>query len=205
MAPDPVARKCRLAAKAKRVNVKPPKGFKPGTDVFGPQAAELQRRVALAVALREANAGVHEVPSGSNRGPRVEQYQAVDNIPGGGYAWCAAFVTWCYRQAFWPEDGWNVAYVPSWVAEARAGRHGLSLVSNPGAGDLVAFDWQGDGKHDHIGIVRWTVPVPGGRVAFTVEGNTSAGASGSQDNGDGVYKRNRFCRTGREVFIRVSS
>jgi hypothetical protein len=204
MAVDNEARKYRLAAKANRVNVKWPKGFKPGTDVFGPQAQELQRRVALAVALREV--GVKEV-GGNNRGPRVEQYQAVDDIPGGGYAWCADFVAWCYRQAGWPEsfEGWQEAYVPSWVAEARGGRHGLHAVANPGAGDLVAFDWQSDGKHDHIGMVRWAIRVPGGFVAYTVEGNTSGDSAGSQDDGGGVYKKRRFCRDGREVFIRVTS
>ena len=42
--------------------------------------------------------GVKETPPGSNRGPRVEEYlKSVHLDP--GFAWCAAFVYWCYEKA----------------------------------------------------------------------------------------------------------
>ena len=42
-----------------------------------------------------------EQPPGSNRGPKVDQYlTAVGlNPAGGSFAWCAAFVYWCFRKA----------------------------------------------------------------------------------------------------------
>jgi hypothetical protein len=42
--------------------------------------------------------GVKEVPPRSNSGPRVEEYLKSVNL-GPGYAWCAAFVFWCFKQA----------------------------------------------------------------------------------------------------------
>lgn len=50
----------------------------------------------LKVARKEI--GVKEVPPGSNRGPRVGEYLKSVNLDP-GYAWCAAFVYWCFKQA----------------------------------------------------------------------------------------------------------
>ena len=44
--------------------------------------------------------GVEEVPPGSNRGPRVDQYLIAAGLrPPPGYFWCMAFVYFCYREA----------------------------------------------------------------------------------------------------------
>ncbi len=45
--------------------------------------------------------GEESTPPGSNRGPRVDQYvTAVGLDPSdGSFAWCAAFVYWCFQQA----------------------------------------------------------------------------------------------------------
>ena len=51
---------------------------------------------AISVAQKEV--GVCEVPPGSNRGPRVEEYLKSVGL-GPGYAWCAAFVFWCFGEA----------------------------------------------------------------------------------------------------------
>jgi len=51
---------------------------------------------ALKIAFKEV--GVKEVPSGSNRGPRVEEYLKSVRLEG-GFPWCAAFVYWCVEQA----------------------------------------------------------------------------------------------------------
>ena len=54
------------------------------------------------------------------------------------------------------------------------------------AGSLVIWK-KGNTWKGHIGIVKsWN---KGGGI--TIEGNTSAGITGSQSNGDGVYKRAR--------------
>jgi hypothetical protein len=63
---------------------------------------------------------------------------------------------------------------------------------------LVFFDWNKDGKFDHIGIfVRW---IDQGRDVFeTIEGNTSAG---NDSDGGQVQRRERSQRaTYNVVFV----
>ncbi len=62
---------------------------------------EIVRTMSLAtLALQTAQGqlGQCEEPKGSNNGPMVNVYLAsVGLVP--GYAWCQAFVYWCYQQA----------------------------------------------------------------------------------------------------------
>lgn len=105
-----------------------------------------------------------------------------------GIPYCAMFVSYCLNWAGIEAAGLPGAYVP-WILSANsdAGR----LVANEDAqpGDLVMFDWQGDGVADHIGIVEENHPDEGWMQ--TIEGNTSPGSGGSQSNGGGVYRRAR--------------
>lgn len=105
-----------------------------------------------------------------------------------GIPYCAMFVSYCLNWAGFEAAGLPGAYVP-WILSANsdAGR----LVANEDAqpGDLVMFDWQGDGVADHIGIVEENHPDEGWMQ--TIEGNTSPGIGGSQSNGGGVYRRSR--------------
>jgi hypothetical protein len=81
------------------------------------------------------------------------------------------------------------------------GRHGLSVTSSPRPGDLVAYDWDWNGEHDHVGIFE-----SGDRYAWTaVEGNTSPeGSSGSQSNGGQVCRRQRNANQAAVVFVTVA-
>lgn len=105
-----------------------------------------------------------------------------------GIPYCAMFVSYCLNWAGFEAAGLPGAYVP-WILSANsdAGR----LVANEDAqpGDLVMFDWQGDGVADHIGIVEENHPDEDWMQ--TIEGNTSPGSGGSQSNGGGVYRRAR--------------
>lgn len=105
-----------------------------------------------------------------------------------GVPYCAMFVSYCLDWAGIEAAGLPGSYVP-WILSANsdAGR----LVANEDAqpGDLVMFDWQGDGVADHIGIVEENHPDEGWMQ--TIEGNTSPGSGGSQSNGGGVYRRAR--------------
>ena len=105
-----------------------------------------------------------------------------------GIPYCAMFVSYCLNWAGIEAAGLPGAYVP-WILSANsdAGR----LVTNEEAqpGDLVMFDWQGDGVADHIGIVEENHADEGWMQ--TIEGNTSPGSGGSQSNGGGVYRRAR--------------
>ena len=105
-----------------------------------------------------------------------------------GIPYCAMFASYCLNWAGIEAAGLPGAYVP-WILSANsdAGR----LVANEDAqpGDLVMFDWQGDGVADHIGIVEENHADEGWMQ--TIEGNTSPGSGGSQSNGCGVYRRAR--------------
>lgn len=105
-----------------------------------------------------------------------------------GVPYCAMFVSYCLDWAGVSAEGMPGAYVP-WIlsANSEAGRLVASEDAQPG--DLVMFDWQGDGVADHIGIVAENHPDEGWMQ--TIEGNTSPGTSGSQSNGGGVYRRAR--------------
>lgn len=105
-----------------------------------------------------------------------------------GVPYCAMFASYCLNWAGVEAAGLPGSYVP-WILSANsdAGR----LVANEDAqpGDLVMFDWQGDGVTDHIGIVEENHADEGWMQ--TIEGNTSSGSGGSQSNGGGVYRRAR--------------
>ena len=110
--------------------------------------------------------------------------------------WCGCFVSYSYTKVghylFLP-------YVPNIVSWARAGLHGLYEVKEPKKGDLVCFDWQGDGLYDHVALVESF----DGTTIHTLEGNTlPPDGVGDQGNGGGVYRRERSV-TIRHVFVRV--
>ena len=104
-----------------------------------------------------------------------------------GVPFCAMFVTWCFRQWDATPPGGDFAYVPHVIQRAAATDQ---LVNKYDAefGDIVCFDWDGDGVADHVGFVYENH----GSYVQTVEGNTSSGSGGSQSNGGGVYSRARY-------------
>ena len=85
--------------------------------------------------------------------------------------WCALFVSWCEDQCGYIDEG----KAPSFAMVSDGGdwfkRHDQWLDKDgmPEPGDLIFFDWEGDGDRDHVGIVT---AVRNGKV-FTVEGNSS--------------------------------
>lgn len=98
--------------------------------------------------------------------------------------------------SYWADKSGNLdvvgkfAYCPSHVNwfKARGRWHSRSVAAK--AGDIVFFDWDGDGVADHVGIVEKDSKA--GAAVATIEANTSAGTAGSQSNGDGVYRRTRY-------------
>lgn len=97
-------------------------------------------------------------------------------------SWCMEFIWWCFKQAgmdFYKTASCTACY--KHYASRAVSRNSLK------PGDIVFFDWDGSGDCDHVGIVE---SVGSSRVT-TIEGNTSSGNSGSQSNGDGVYRRYR--------------
>ena len=65
------------------------------------------------VNIASGEIGVREA-TGNNDGDKVESYLRYTDL-GKGYAWCAAFASWCYGQAGLPEprNPWSPALVPN--------------------------------------------------------------------------------------------
>ena len=105
-----------------------------------------------------------------------------------GIPYCAMFVSYCLNWAGIEAAGLPGAYVP-WILSANSDASRLVANEDAQPGDLVMFDWQGDGVADHIGIVEENHADEGWMQ--TIEGNTSPGSGGSQSNGGGVYRRAR--------------
>lgn len=152
-----------------------------------PEPSEL---ALAALAVAESKVGVHEVPRNSNKGKEVEMFLKSVGL-GKGYAWCAAFVYWCFGQAAGnfkienplPKTGGVLDHNNK--AKAAGVKRLLDtekVLVQPG--DI--FIMQFAGGRGHTGIVE-SVDLKNKRV-FCVEGNTNE--QGSRE-GDGVYKKYR--------------
>ena len=156
--------------------------------------------------------GVKEQPANSNHGPTVWRRDAkgrsrrggIDywcfraNGIRGGYPWCAAFATGCFREAGRVIGDARRASVGFF--EAWASQHGY-LVKRPYRGDLVCYRFDSDDWPDHIGIVERVLALPGGGKPFLIrvlEGNTSYGDNA---NGGKVMLRTRLAYRCR--FVRI--
>lgn len=134
--------------------------------------------------IARGEVGVHEV-GGNNRGRRVEEYLACVGLPP-GEPWCAAFVSWCLRQA-------GVVGAPctgdTWALEAWALKHGVlynetaSEPEMPKRGDIFLL-LGSDNRPRHTGLVDAVA----GDYISTIEGNTG---TASDTDGDGVATKRR--------------
>lgn len=144
-----------------------------------------------AVLAARRHVGVTENPPGSNRGPYPISTSQINCIGYDGVAWCGCEVcelAVIIGGADIPLKA-RLAYTPYIDQDAGNGANGLSEVSVYAAepGDIAVFNF-GSGGAKHTGLV--VGPTVGGYV-HCIEGNTSSGTSGSQDNGGGVYERKR--------------
>lgn len=112
-----------------------------------------------------------------------------------GVPYCAMFVSWVFAQAGASCAGLPEAYCPYILNKAKSAGKVLSNKKSAQPGDVVLFDWGGDGVCDHVGIVEKNY---GGYIQ-TIEGNTSSGTSGSQSNGGVVARRTRSWGTVKAV------
>lgn len=116
-------------------------------------------------------------------------------------SWCAMFVTYCAVKvgirSF--KRGVFYAYVPYIVADARAGRNGLTIVhpTDVRPGDFICYDWDKDGVADHFAIfVKWIST----SQFVAIEGNTS-GTDNS--NGGEVMERSDRYISEVQAFVRA--
>jgi hypothetical protein len=149
--------------------------------------------------LAATKLGIREVGP-NNHGPWVKKFLAEVGLPE-GYAWCDAFQSFEMREA----AGHKLPIESASVLQTYATGKKLGwAVTKPARGDLVCYDFDGDGQfNDHIGLVVRVVSVGPMLTLETVEGNTSSGVAGSQGDGDGVFLRRRVVSAKSVGFIRI--
>jgi lysozyme family protein len=148
----------------------------------------------LAEVLRVAagQIGVMEVPLGSNRGPRVDEYMKSVDPELLGQPWCMAFIYFCFVQAAQRLGVANPAPRTAGVHQSWRMAHlitGIKIVSHEDAMNDPSLVTPGmvfyidtGGGHGHAGFVT---DVIGGKLG-TTEGNTNENGS---SNGVGVFHR----------------
>ena len=84
--------------------------------------------------------------------------------------WCACFVSWCADQCGYIESGLVPKFAgcvdgANWF---KSNGKWQDRTYEPKAGDIIFFDWEGDGTTDHVGIVEKCE----NGIVYTVEGNS---------------------------------
>lgn len=135
---------------------------------------EIWSQRLLATAHQEL--GVSEDPPGSNRTMYGQWYGKTPH-EFDGQPWCGMFVSWCFYQAglelgALQHSGYRG--FASTILGLDACRKMGWLVSTPQPGDIVFYDWDGDKKPQHVGIVS-RVKRNGQIVA--IEGNAGTPAT----------------------------
>jgi hypothetical protein len=153
------------------------------------------------LSVAQSQVGVRESPLGSNRGPQVDTYLRSCGVDptAGNYAWCAAFLYYCFDQAARPLAVANPLPKTAGVHDLwnRLGRANHLRLSPPQAalhpetikpGMLFFID--AGGGLGHTGLVK----AVNGVLLDTIEGNTT-NIAGSRE-GIGVFERNSRTITG---------
>ena len=142
------------------------------------------------VKIAEGEVGTMEGKK-NNTGVDLEKYKEATWLEPGAWAWCAAFVCWCYKEALAQHPVGGVSRpqtAAAWGFEKWAEKQsGVTLIKPATTikkGDIVMFTFS------HIGIA--IADESNGSVQ-TVEGNTNV--KGQRDGGgkttDGVYRKKR--------------
>lgn len=104
-----------------------------------------------------------------------------------GVAWCGLFVSKCYFDAGYPLPKIGFKF-PGFAGCQTAYQYFKEkgwITKNPVKGDIVLFDWNGDGRYDHTGIFIEKIS----DTKFkSIEGNTSLN---NDSNGGQVMQRVR--------------
>lgn len=148
-------------------------------NVAAPIVVAASKLAQRALEVARTQLGVREA-TGHNDGAAVESYLRSVSL-GKGYAWCAAFVYWCYSQAAKALVVGNPLTQTAGVLDHWRRTTGTKVTS-PQPGDIFIMDY--GGGLGHTGIVK---EVKGDKI-ITVEGNTN---DANSREGDGVYERIR--------------
>lgn len=146
-----------------------------------------------ALEIAKTQLGVQEIPRGSNAGPAVEKYLKSVGL-GKGYAWCEAFVYWCYSQASKELGVVNPLKKTAGVLD-QLNSSKKYVVKNPQKGDLFIMDF--GGGQGHIGFVDESQL----NIIQTVEGNSNS--DGSREGYEVCRKPNGRKTNTIKSFLRV--
>jgi uncharacterized protein (TIGR02594 family) len=131
------------------------------------------------VASAKREIGTCEYPANSNR-VKYNTWMYGQEVYGDKYPWCAAFVSWLFRdeQRLCKKTA-SCADMLSWFEKKG------QIVKDPHPGDIVFFKFSTNNRRtNHVGIVESVDK----KAIFTIEGNTSLT---SNDNGGKVMLRKR--------------
>jgi len=148
------------------------------------ELTESQKRTALQK-VYISQVGVRE-KTGKNDGPEVEAYLKSTNL-GPGFAWCAAFVKWCFDQIN------HSVPITAWSPTAHNSKNIVyfrnRFEKQPQQGDVFTLYYPNKGRIGHTGFYD---KMNNESMVQTVEGNTNG--AGSRE-GDGVYIKFRPLKT----------
>ena len=142
----------------------------------------MSAEAVIAVAREEL--GYTESPKDSNMTKYGSDYGM------NGQPWCVMFLWWCFRQAgesgafFGGGKTASCSILLQWYKAMGQ----VVPVSEAQPGDIVLLNFNGAGTPDHCGLVERK----GGVCLYTIEGNTTPGLEGSQDNGGSVAQKMRY-------------
>lgn len=138
--------------------------------------------------------GRTEYPANTNHILYNTEYYGYD-VSGDAYKWCVVFLWWVFNHAGESMAFFNNGKTASctrlmelYKAEGRFFTGGLYL-----PGDIAIFNFHGTNEPEHCGLIiecNTTGPI----WYRTIEGNTTPGEEGSQDNGGCVAKKTRYPR-----------
>jgi len=106
-----------------------------------------------------------------------------------GVPWCGMFVSWVYAKAGYPlpKIGFTKGFAGCQAAYEYFKKKGM-ITKDQKPGDIVLFDFNGDGRFDHTGIFTSKNHITALEKFPCIEGNTS---DKNQNNGGQVMKKNR--------------
>lgn len=121
------------------------------------------------LSLARGELGVTESPPGSNNVKYNTSFYGGE-VHGANFPWCCAFIWWLFRECGLSAlfcGGQKTAYCPFVVQYARD--NGMWRTEGYRPGDLLLYDWNGDGVADHIGICETDTDEAG--YLWAIEGN----------------------------------
>ena len=145
--------------------------------------------------LARAELGQHEDPAGSNL-TKYGFWYGVDGVP-----WCVIFLCWLFNQAgermafFGGGRTASCSTLLRWYMEQGL----MYSASEVQIGDIVLLNFRGGKDPEHCGLVVESEDITSKDGTYdsykrimTIEGNTTPGEEGSQDNGGCVALKRRY-------------